>query len=154
MAYIPKLPPYSTRPKSMGASLPSKIPVTSVTEVTDETSFDMNNADPAAVGDPPEMLDLVSRWLRERCVLSSPCATSGTLCIGVFPVGRSSSSMPTSSTCLPSTCSHSATRPTRAEWFKGWSWQQILWRRCGTSEPARVYRQMAGSLRKEKLTWQ
>ena len=73
MAYIPKLPPHTTTPKSMGGSLPGQIPVTSVTY---ETSLEKNTAARVAVSDPLEMLELVNRWLRERCVLSSPCASS------------------------------------------------------------------------------
>jgi hypothetical protein len=76
MAYTPKLPPYSGREKTIGASLPSRMPVTSVSKVTHDGRFSGNDAIRAAATDRPAIADLVSQWLRERCVLSSPCATS------------------------------------------------------------------------------
>lgn len=71
MSYIPKLPPFSARENTRGVSLPGKIPVTSVTEVTNAGSSCKSNAMGLATTQPPEMDDLLNLWLHERCVVSA-----------------------------------------------------------------------------------
>jgi hypothetical protein len=93
MAYIPKSPPSSPREKVAAGSLLSKIPVTSVTEVTPTRigrpneviqvqDLSRTSASGASGPDAPivsssgGMTGQLGQWLRASCIVSSCCVSS------------------------------------------------------------------------------